>query len=100
MTIKRIHYVSGLTITIFVGLHLFNHVFSIFGADKHIQIMNSLRLFYRNIFFETILLSAVLIQIFSGLQLFKTNRKMATSIYDRLHIWTGLYLAIFFIIHL
>lgn len=100
MTMKKLHFVSGLTITIFIGLHLFNHVCSIFGADKHIEIMNSLRLFYRNIFVETILLSAVLVQIFSGLKLFKTNRKIATSNFDKLHIWTGLYLAIFFVIHL
>ena len=100
MTIKKIHYLSGLTITIFVGLHLFNHGCSIFGADKHIEIMNSLRFFYRNIFVETILLLAVLVQIVSGLKLFKTNRRTATSNFDKLHIWTGLYLAIFFIIHL
>lgn len=100
MTLKKIHYVSGLTITVFVGLHLFNHIWSILGADKHIQMMNALRLFYRNIFVETILLSAVLVQIISGLRLFKTNRKIVTANFEKLHIWTGLYLAIFFIIHL
>jgi len=100
MTIRKIHYLSGLTITIFVGLHLFNHVSSIFGADIHIEIMNSFRLIYRNIFVEIILFSAVLVQILSGLKLFTTNRKTATSNFDKLHIWTGLYLAVFFIIHL
>ncbi|MCE9540800.1 MAG: hypothetical protein K8R85_16525 [Bacteroidetes bacterium] len=100
MTIKKIHYISGLTISVFVGLHLFNHTFSIFGADKHIAVMNTLRLFYRNIFIETILLFAVLVQIISGLKLFKTNRKTATTPFNKVHIWTGLYLAIFFIIHL
>ena len=100
MTISKIHYISGLTITIFIGLHLFNHFCSIFGADKHIEIMNLLRHFYRNIFVETILLLAVFVQIISGLKLFRTNQKIATSQFDKLHIWTGLYLAIFFIIHL
>lgn len=100
MTIRKIHYISGLTITLFVGLHLFNHVCSIFGADKHIEIMNVLRHFYRNIFVETVLLLAVLVQIISGLKLFKTNRKIAISNFEKLHIWTGLYLAIFFVIHL
>ncbi len=100
MRIKRLHYISGLTITIFVGLHLFNHTCSIFGADRHIAVMNTLRLFYRNIFLETILLSAVFVQIISGLKLFRANRKTATSNFDKLHIWTGLYLAIFLVIHL
>lgn len=100
MMVKKFHYISGLIITIFVGFHLFNHIWSIFGAEKHIEMMNSFRVVYRNIFIEVILLIAVLVQIFSGLFLFKTNRKRATSILDKLHIWTGLYLAFFFIIHL
>jgi hypothetical protein len=79
---------------------LFNHSLSIFGADRHIEVMNTLRLFYRNVFLETVLLIAVLVQIISGLKLFKTNRKITTTLFEKLHIWTGLYLAIFFIIHL
>lgn len=100
MTVNKIHYISGLTITIFIGLHLFNHFCSIFGVDKHIEIMNVLRHFYRNIVIETILLLAVFVQIISGLKLFKTNRKTTTSPFEKLHIWSGLYLAFFFIIHL
>ena len=100
MDIKKIHYISGLTITIFVGMHLFNHCFSILGADKHIEIMTTLRHFYRNIFVETILLLAVVAQIYSGLKLFRTKRKLAKTFFEKLQIWTGLYLAIFFVIHL
>ena len=100
MNIKKIHYISGLTITIFVGLHLFNHCFSILGAEKHIEIMTTLRHFYRNIFIETILLLAVATQIYSGLKLFRTKRKTVQTIFEKLQIWTGLYLAIFFVIHL
>lgn len=100
MTIKKIHYIFGLIITIFVGLHLFNHTLSIFGAENHIEAMNSLRVFYRNIFVESILFIAVFGQIFSGLILFNTNRKTATSHFDKLQQWTGIYMAFFFIIHL
>lgn len=100
MTIKNLHYISGLTITFFVVLHLFNHVVSIFGAQDHIETMNTLRIFYRNIFVETILLSAVLLQIISGLKLFRTNRKLVRSKFDQLQLWSGLYLSVFFIIHL
>ena len=100
MTTKKLHYISGLTISIFIGLHLFNHLMSIYGANKHIEMMDTLRVIYRNLFVETILLSAILVQIVSGLELFKTNRKTARSSFEKLHIYTGLYLAIFFIIHL
>jgi succinate dehydrogenase/fumarate reductase cytochrome b subunit len=67
MTTRQLHYITGLTITLFIGLHLFNHFWSIFGADKHIEMMDGLRHFYRNIFVETIFLSAVLVQIVSGI---------------------------------
>jgi hypothetical protein len=100
MNIKKLHYISGLTITIFVGLHLFNHCYSIFGSHKHIDLMTTLRHFYRNIFFETILLLAVAIQIYSGLKLFNTKTKNANTFFEKLHIWSGLYLAIFFVVHL
>ncbi len=100
MTLKKIHYISGLIISVFIGLHLFNHFCSIFGADKHLEVMDFLRQFYRNIIVESMLLLAVLVQIISGLKLFITTRKSATSYFDKLHIWTGLYFAIFFIIHI
>jgi len=100
MSVKKIHYVSGLTITIFVGLHLFNHCYSILGAAKHIELMTTLRHFYRNTFVEIILLLAVVTQIFSGLKLFKTKRPTAKTFFEKLHVWSGLYLAIFFVIHL
>jgi hypothetical protein len=100
MTTTKVHYTSGLIITAFIGIHLFNHTLSIFGADTHIEVMNTLRLFYRNIFIEKVLLVAVLLQIISGLTLFKNNRKKANTPFDKLHIWTGLYLAIFLTIHL
>lgn len=97
---KRIHYISGLTIAIFIGLHLFNHCFSILGADKHIEVMTTLRHFYRNIFVEIILLLAVATQIYSGLKLYRTKRKIVQTLFEKMQIWTGLYLAIFFVIHL
>lgn len=96
---KKLHYFSGLTITVFVALHLFNHLISIWGIDKHIEWMISLRLFYRNLFVEIILLSAVVIQIVSGLKLFFVSRKAVVSMMDKLHVWSGLYLAFFLVIH-
>lgn len=100
MNLKKLHYFSGITISIFVGLHLFNHVYSLFGATAHIELMNDLRVVYRNVIAETLLLFAVAIQIISGIQLFFKKRKMETDPFEKLQIWTGLYLAFFLIIHL
>lgn len=99
MLTKKIHYLSGLTISIFVGLHLFNHAWSMFGVERHIEMMNTLRLFYRHIFIESIIMLSVFVQIISGLKLVKLSRKTAISNFDKLHICTGLYLTFFFIIH-
>lgn len=100
MNIKTVHHFSGTIISIFVGVHLFNHAFSILGAEYHIEMMTTLRHFYRNLFAEIILFSAITFQIYSGIYLLKINRKSAKTFFEKLHVWTGLYLAIFFIIHL
>lgn len=99
MSTKNLHYISGLTLTVFIALHLANHLWSLAGIDKHIEMMKTLRLFYRNVVAEAVLLMAVLVQIVSGFILFRKSRKTAISGFDRLHRWTGLYLAIFFVIH-
>lgn len=97
---KRIHYISGITITIFVALHLFNHLYSLLGVNAHIELMNDLRIIYRNIIAETVLLFAVAIQIISGIRLFLKKRKTMSDLFDKLQIWTGIYLAFFLFIHL
>ena len=97
---KRIHYFSGVVISLFVGVHLFNHLYSLLGVNAHIEMMNSLRVVYRNIFIESILFFAVIVQIFSGIKLFLKRRKTVATFFEKLQIWTGLYLAIFFLIHL
>lgn len=97
--IKKLHYFSGITISIFIGLHLFNHFYSLFGIEACMELMDALRLFYRNIFIESILLLAVFVQIYSGLKLFFIKRKTVFTFFDRLQIKTGLYLSFFLIMH-
>jgi len=97
---KKIHYISGITITIFVVLHLFNHVYSLFGAAAHIELMNDLRILYRNAVSETILIFAVVVQVVSGAKLFLQKRKSAKTFFDNLQIWSGCYLAFFLVFHL
>ncbi|WP_025606820.1 hypothetical protein [Pontibacter actiniarum] len=99
MTTTRLHYLSGLMLAVFIGLHLLNHLYSVAGPDQHIAFMKVLRLFYRNVLVEAVLLMAVLLQIVSGIKLFKNNSKATVSNFDKLHRWTGLYLAAFFVIH-
>ncbi len=99
MKLRKVHYLSGIIMTIFIGLHLFNHLVSILGAEAHISLMEKLRVVYRNPIAETLLLIAVLVQIFSGVKLFLATRKGKKNFYGKLQIWSGLYLAIFFLFH-
>lgn len=97
---RKLHSISGIIITTFIALHLFNHACSIFGVNQHLEMMNTLRLFYRHIFVEIILLSAVGFQIVSGIKLFVKATKTAITFMNQLQIWSGMYLAVFFVIHL
>lgn len=99
MKTKELHYLSGLLIALFVGLHLFNHFTSIYGAQVHIQWMNRLRVVYRNPIIEVVLLSAVVVQIVSGIHLFRKKRRVMLNRFGKLQIWTGMYLALFLVIH-
>ena len=96
---KRLHFFSGLTLSIFIALHLFNHLISIFGVAAHINFMEQLRLVYRHPIIEILLLVSVLIQIITGVKFFFSKRKGVDGFYQKLQIWSGLYMAVFFLIH-
>ncbi len=100
MQVKRVHLLSGIILASFIGLHFFNHLWGILGAKKHIEMMETLRHLYRNVFVEIILLASVTVQLFSGVKLFKAKRKGPTSGFEKIQLWTGLYLAFFLVIHL
>jgi len=61
--------------------------------------MDNFRVVYRNPVVESLLLVAIAVQIFTGIKLFFVKRKFAKGFFDRLQIWSGLYLAIFFLFH-
>ena len=96
---KKAHYFSGILIAIFVGLHLINHLVSLAGIEAHQDLMDSLRIVYRNPVVEALLLLAIGFQIITGLRLFRKQRKLRPQGYAKLQGWTGLYLALFSIIH-
>ena len=99
MNIRKIHYLSGITLTVFIGIHLFNHFMGIIGPEAHIEWMDKLRVVYRNRIVESILLLAVIVQIYSGIRLFLETRKRKSKFYQKIQIWSGLYLAVFLLIH-
>lgn len=96
---KTLHFLSGIFISFFIGLHLGNHFFSLISPEKHIEIMQILRLLYRNSVVESLLLGAVFLQIISGITLFILIKRNAISKVKQLQLLTGLYMAFFLLIH-
>lgn len=100
MRLKTIHHVSGIFIALYVVAHLVNHLASLWGPQAHIYVMDALRPYYRNVLVETVLLTAIGVQIYTGTGLFLAKRKTVVGFFEKLQRWTGLYLAFFFVIHL
>ena len=96
---KKVHYYSGLFISVFIVLHFGNHLFALISLEQHIETMEIARLLYRNQVFEILLIGAYITQIIAGISLFRNKRNNIQNGFDRLHIYSGLYLAFFLTIH-
>ena len=97
--IKKLHFFSGITIAAFLSVHLLNHLMLFKSEQTHIRFMEGARLVYRNPFVETLLLMAVCVQVVSGITLVKKNWNNRIGVFDRLQIYSGLFLSYFLIAH-
>lgn len=90
---------SGVILSIFITLHLSNHLLSLAGAPVHIAVMEELRSFYHIALFEFLILSACIVQSITGLGLIRKKGLRPKGIFNKLQVYSGLYLAIFCILH-
>ncbi|HEY3406347.1 MAG TPA: hypothetical protein VGK59_23325 [Ohtaekwangia sp.] len=97
--IKKIHYITGILLGLFIGLHIVNHLMIVKGENAHIHFMKSIRSFYRNPFVETILLLAVLTQVSSGITLARKRWNNAITTFEKLQLWSGLFFVYFLVSH-
>lgn len=97
MAIRRIHYISGITLSVFIFFHLLNHLFALCGPDAHIAVMEKFRKIYRHPVVETLLFAAVIFQVVTGVRLLILHK--ACTLAEKLQIWSGLYLSLFLVIH-
>jgi len=96
---RKIHRYSAVVLTVFIFLHLTNHLFALSGPEMHIAIMEKLRLVYRNIVVETLLITCVALQIISGIYFLRQKGFKREQIFDKLQVYSGLYLAFFLFAH-
>ena len=80
--VKSLHYISGITLSVFIAFHLLNHLFALDGPDKHIQIMDQFRRVYRHPVVETLLMLVVLFQIVTEIRLI--NKRHAQLITEKI----------------
>ena len=97
--IKVIHYYTGVTLAVYIGIHLLNHLLIIHSAAMHIRFMQKARKIYRQPIVEAILLAAVLLQIFTGLFLVTQKWFKMENWFDWVQVFSGLYLSLFLINH-
>lgn len=96
---KLIHYYSGIFIALFTGLHILNHLFILHSAERHIRFMTRARKIYRNRFVETLLLTAVLVQVITGITLVIEKWSKTEDYFEVIQIVSGLYLSFFLLVH-
>ena len=96
---KKVHYYSGLFMSFFIMLHFGNHLFALISPEKHIEIMDLVRIIYRFPLFEVLLFLACIVQILTGINLYRKKKLDLKDGFDRLHIYSGLYLAFFLTLH-
>lgn len=98
---KSLHRITGIVVSVFIILHLGNHMSAIWGIETHISVMNTLRVIYRNPIVEVILISAFAFQSISGIRLFYILfKKKHKSIGDKVKMYSGMLLGLFIINHI
>ena len=98
--LHRLHRISAVVIVAFVLLHLLNHLFALQGIPEHIEMMDKLRMVYRHIVAESLLLLCVLVQVGSGLYFAWIRRGQRRGFFEKAQVISGLYLAYFFLNHI
>jgi succinate dehydrogenase/fumarate reductase cytochrome b subunit len=97
--IHTAHRFAGMTLAVFIAMHLTNHLCALFSIEQHLAIMDMLRLVYRNPLGEVILLGAVLVQVPSGILLVKRKGWRGLPLAEWAQVASGGYLAFFLVAH-
>src|ERR1044072_246106 len=98
-TLKKLHRLSGITITSFLLLHVTNHLFALGGAALHIYVMDLFRHVYRFLPVEIVLLMCVIFQVVSGVTLVFKKGFLKQPVHVIIQIASGLYLSFFMVYH-
>lgn len=98
---KNLHRISGIITSVFIAVHLTNHLIAWFGIESHQRFLEIARTVYQHPIVEPFLLFCFAFQAISGILLFfKLKKYPYKSITDKIQIYSGLILGIFLIQHI
>jgi succinate dehydrogenase/fumarate reductase cytochrome b subunit len=99
ITLRALHRTTAVIVTIFVTVHVANHLAALAGVAAHLHFMEQVRVVYRRPVIETGLLLCVAMQATSGLWLVRSGWKKRSGLIAWLQAASGAYLALFLFIH-
>jgi succinate dehydrogenase/fumarate reductase cytochrome b subunit len=97
--VRITHRLTAAVLALFVTAHLVNHLVGLGGIPAHQAFMNAARLVYRSPLVEPLLLTAVLVQIATGIAQVRAGWGKRHRAWARLQTISGLYLAFFLVNH-
>jgi hypothetical protein len=97
---RHVHASSAIVLGVFVMAHVFNHSLAIVSLGTHTAVLHVLRLVYRQRIGEIILVTAVVVQVCTGLTMVWKYALRRASPLRNLQLVSGLYLAVFLVSHL
>lgn len=97
--LRQLHRFAGLTLAVFIAMHLTNHLLALVSIEQHIKVMDALRLIYRNPLCEALLLLAIMVQVPSGIMLVRRKGWRGLPLAERAQVASGGYLAFFLVAH-
>lgn len=98
--LHKLHRLSALLISLYIALHLVNHLAALDSVEAHIAAMERYRYLYRSPPVESLLLLCALYQVGSGITFILRRRGRRRGFFDRAQAISGGYLAFFLLFHL
>lgn len=98
-SLKSVHRISGIILSLFIGIHLLNHLTALAGPEVHIECTRMLRKVYRFWIVEALLMMAVITQICTGVWNILMRRGSRLNMWEKAQHISGLYLAFFLLLH-
>jgi hypothetical protein len=97
---RHVHASSAIVLGVFAMAHVFNHSLAIVSLGTHTAVLHVLRLVYRQRIGQIVLVTAVVVQVCTGLAMVWKYALRRASPLRNLQLVSGLYLAVFLVSHL